>query len=149
VPVRKSSAAAADRLAGARRRDLADIHMAKKALGWGDEIYRDVMMTVINARSSSELDQAGRKRWIDHLQACLKQAGQAPAKAMVPWTARHKQMWSLWQQLADKSLIEDRTRTALDAWVKRQTGVDLFNWLNEAQLGAVIDAAKGWLARGS
>lgn len=135
--------------AGARRADLAAIHIAKSALGWDDDTYRDVMFTVCRARSSAALDFAGRKTFLAHLQACQQQMGLAtptPQKT-APWSARHRQIWSLWQQLADAGLVDKRTHKALDAWVKRQTGVDRFEWANVPQLDALIDSAKGWLAR--
>lgn len=137
---------------GARRADLAAIHIAKKALAWDEDTYRDVMFTVCRVRSSALLDFTGRKTFLAHLQACQRQMGGAgttvaPARKQAPWSARHRQIWSLWQQLADALLVQDRTRKALDAWVKRQTGVDRMEWANGPQLDALIDSAKGWLAR--
>ena len=49
-----------------RRRDLATIHMAKKHLGMDDAAYRDILWSVARVRSSSELDQAGRSKLLDH-----------------------------------------------------------------------------------
>ncbi len=138
---------------GARRADLAAIHIAKKALAWDEDTYRDVMFTVCRVRSSAQLDFTGRKTFLAHLQACQRQMGgataapAAPARKKAPWSARHRQIWSLWQQLADSHLVADRTHKALDAWVKRQTGVDRMEWANGPQLDALIDSAKGWLAR--
>ena len=53
-----------------RRRDLATIHMAKKQLGMDDAAYRDILWSVARVRSSSELDQAGRSKLLDHFKAC-------------------------------------------------------------------------------
>lgn len=137
---------------GARRADLAAIHVAKKALEWDDETYRDVMFTVVRHKSSAELDFAGRKRWLEHLRTCMAQQGlqparEAPRRGKKAWTPRHHLLWSLWQRLADAKHISDRTLPALNAWVKRQTQVDSVDFLNVHQLDAVIDAAKRWLDR--
>ena len=134
---------------GARRADLGAIHIVKKALGWDDDIYRDVMFTVCRVRSSADLDFSGRKTFLAHLQACQRQMGgkTAPARKKVLWSAKQRQVWSLWQQLADAHLVKNRTHKALDGWIKRQTGVDRLEWLNPAQLDLVIDSAKQWLAR--
>jgi len=53
-----------------RRRDLATIHMAKKHLGMDDAAYRDILWSVARVRSSSELDQVGRSKLLDHFKAC-------------------------------------------------------------------------------
>ena len=53
-----------------RRRDLATIHMVKKHLGMDDAAYRDILWSVARVRSSSELDQAGRNKLLDHFRAC-------------------------------------------------------------------------------
>ena len=134
---------------GGRRADLAAIHIAKKALGWDEDTYRDVMFTVTCFKSAGKLDFAGRKRFMAHLQACMLQQGLVTkAKAArAPGSPSPRRLWSLWQQLADAKLVTTRDRKALDAWVHRQTGVDRLEWLNEAQLDLVITSAKQWLSR--
>ena len=135
---------------GARRADLAAIHMAKKALGWDDDHYRDVMFAVCRVRPSGDLDFTGRKRFIAHLQACgWSGARTAPSgRPRQAWDGKRRLVWALWQQLADARLVNDRTSRGLNTWVKRQTGVDRLDWLNEPQLALVIESGKQWLARG-
>lgn len=53
----------------ARRNDLAKIHVAKKQLGLDDETYRDMLWTLARVRSAADLDDAGRKAVLEHLQA--------------------------------------------------------------------------------
>lgn len=134
---------------GARRADLAAIHVAKKALGWDDGTYRDVMWTVCRVRSAADMDYTSRKRFLSHLQACQRQMGIAPRGDWrpAPWSPPLRALWSLWQRLADAGLVRDRSRDALQAWCKRQTGVDRLEWLTTHQLDAVLAAAKLWLAR--
>lgn len=135
--------------AGARRADLAAIHVAKKALAWDDDTYRDILFTVCRVRSAGELDFAGRKRFLAHLRACQVQTGiKAPvAPEKTPWGPQQRLLWALWQQLADAGLVNDRSRTALQAWATRQTGVARLEWLTSAQRDLVIDSAKRWLSR--
>ena len=137
---------------GARKADLAAIHIAKKALGWDDGIYRDILWTVCRVKSSAELDFTGRKRFLDHLRACGftgASQGRAPARKAVAGTltARQRLMFSLWQQLADTGLVEHRAMSALVAYAKRQTGVDRLEWLKPAQEDLVIESLKRWLKR--
>jgi phage gp16-like protein len=141
---------------GARRADLAAIHIAKKELRWDDDMYRDVLFTVCRVRSAGELDFTGRKRFLAHLRACGWSGGtKAPAAAKkaatrpvrAPLTPTQRKLWSLWQQLADAGLVNDRTMPALVAWVKRTTGVERLEWLKPRQQDLAIEAAKQWLDR--
>jgi phage gp16-like protein len=136
-----------------RKGDLAAIHVAKKALGWDDATYRDLLQEVCGVRSSAGLDFAGRRRWLAHLRKCEAQATtgkSAAARAKrKPLTGMQAKIWSLWMQLADKDLVQARTMAAIDAWVARQTGVDRMQWLTPAQLGLAVESLKRWLARGA
>lgn len=133
---------------GSRRADLAAIHIAKAALGWDDEMYRDIMFTVCRERSAGLLDHAGRKRLLAHLQACQRQhAGTKAPRKREEWTPSAKLIWALWQQLADQGRVNERKRPALDAWIKRTTGVDRLEWLTDKQVDQVIESLKRWRDR--
>jgi phage gp16-like protein len=58
-----------NRIAGAddRRRELAKIHIAAEELGLDRAAYEDMLWTLERVRSSADLDQAGRRRVLDHL----------------------------------------------------------------------------------
>lgn len=135
--------------AGARRADLAAIHMAKAALAWDDDMYRDIMFTVCRVRSSAQMDFTGRKRFLEHLRKCQQEMGIQPRGDWKPkpWSPPLRALWSRWQQLADAGLVHERSRDALQAWVKRQCGVDRLEWLTTHQLDALLASAKLWLAR--
>jgi phage gp16-like protein len=134
---------------GARKADLAAIHIAKKSLGWDDETYRDILWTVCRVKSSADLDFTGRKRFLDHLRQCGFVNPARPRKAAVAGqlTPVQRKMFSLWQQLADAGKVTERRMSALAAYAKRQTGVDRLEWLNGRQEDLVIESLKRWLAR--
>lgn len=126
-----------------RARDLAAIHMAKKRLGWSDDEYRDIMGTVCGGiRSAGELDFAGRKRFLAHLQKC--EPATKPKPKLPPKQAL---CWSLWMRLADAGAVEQRTMHALEGYARRRTGVDSISWQNSQQLDMIIDSLKMWLKR--
>ena len=142
------------REAPARNGDLAAIHIAKAKLGLDDDAYRDLMATVCHGvRSSAELDFTGRRRFLAHLQACLRQqegAGPSRPGAVIRGrlTPSQRLMWSLWMRLADAGLVTERGMAALQAFARRQTGVDRLDWLNDQQIDLVIRSLKAWLKRG-
>jgi phage gp16-like protein len=126
--------------------------MGAAALGWDDDTYRDILVTVTGKRSAGELDFSGRKRFLDHLRQCgwagqpqrTTGAVKAPRKPLSPV---QKLVWSLWQQLGDAGLVKTRTMAALNAWVERQTQVARMEWLTPAELDLVVESLKGWLGR--
>jgi phage gp16-like protein len=137
-----SSADAAD----VRRRELAQIHIAKAQLGMDDDAYREILWAVCRVKSSAELDWAGRKRLLEHLKACgfksrpPKSAGQD----RLGDSSQAKLIRSLWLELHAAGTVRDPSEKALAAWVKRMTGVDAVRWLKPAQLNQVIEALKKW-----
>lgn len=141
----------------ARNGDLAAIHIAKAQLRWSEDEYRDIMAVVCQGvRSAALLDFTGRRRWIAHLQACLKnQPGHhTAARAARPikgeLTPAQRLMWSLWMRLADAGLVKERTMQALEAWVRdhQKIGVARLQWLNKQQEDLVILSLKQWAKRG-
>ena len=55
---------------GARKADLAAIHIAKAEMGWDDDFYRSILKAKCGVGSAGLLDHAGRKRFLEHLRAC-------------------------------------------------------------------------------
>ncbi len=53
-----------------RRRELAQIHIAKKQLGMEDDTYRDMLWSVARVRTAGDLDFTQRKRVLEHMKAC-------------------------------------------------------------------------------
>jgi phage gp16-like protein len=137
---------------GARKADLAAIHIARKALGWDEDTYRDVLQQQCGVRSSADLDAAGRRKWLVHLRRCVEQAKSSSPISTAnrrPLTGPQAKVWSLWMQLADKGLVQARTMAAIDTWVARQTGVDRMVWLAPHQFNLVMESLKRWLERGA
>jgi len=114
----------------ARQADLAKIHMAKKALGMADDAF---------------LAHLAKCGWVDGRKAAA--GSSRPVRKAL--TAPQKKMWSLWQQLADDGLVNNRKMPALLAYVQRQTQVDRLEWLKPAQEDLVIESLKRWLSRRS
>lgn len=131
-----------------RKADLAAIHVAKKALSWTEDEYRDIMATVCGGvRSAGSLDFAGRKRFMAHQQACLRATGHQVASqpAKTPLAPHEAKMWSLWMQLADAGLVNSRSMKALQDWVRNGLGVDSTRFMNRHQRDLAIERLKQWL----
>lgn len=114
----------------------------------GDQLaessYRDILQRCAGVGSSTQIRSLAKAQAVIDEFRRLGIGAPAPRKVLSP---QQKKMWSLWQQLADAGLVENRKMPGLVAWVKRQTGVDALEWLVASQEFAVIEALKRWLER--
>ena len=128
----------------ARKKELAQIHIAIGELGWDDGHYRAVLFAKTGKRSAGELDATGRKRFIEHLKACGWKGGK-------PLTRRYsRQQWhalKLWEELAAAGKVTDKSEAALNTFLANQVGVSALPFLDTARAGQVIEALKSWLKR--
>lgn len=76
--------------ADARRRELAKIAIGRKQLGMAEEVYRALLRKIGGVDSASDLDQAGRRKLLDHLRAC----GWRPTAGKTPHPGRPHNMAS-------------------------------------------------------
>lgn len=119
----------ADRL---RKSELAQIHLAKQALGLDDATYRQMLQTVCKATSSADLDWRGRKKLLDHLKSCgwVKKTRQTGGKH-APQIAKVRALLIAQGNLPD---------AYADGISKRMFGVARFTWCDAGQLTALITA---------
>lgn len=147
-----------------RRADLAQIHMLQKQLGLTSEDASALKLTLTGVASSGEMSGPQRSKLLAHLRTLALRSGVAQGTVKKPhtpthkahkstqrpaWKPKHRLAFSLWQQLADARLVDERSASALQRYVKRQTGVDQLTWLNAAQLDLLIESLKKWLSRGA
>lgn len=129
-----------------QKREIQLIKIAQKQLGMDDATYRAMLWSVARVKSSTELDFAGRKKVLDHLQACgFKRT--RPLQRKLADDPQSKKMRALWLELHAAGKVRNPSETALAAFVKRQTGRDALQWLNGAEASRVIEELKKWLAR--
>lgn len=134
-----------------RRRELAQIHIAVAELRMDDDSYRQLLHQVGKVDSSADLDASGRSKLLHR----LRQLGWKPKTRSKPRqkqkvTARQPQdrkIRALWLDLADRGVVRDRSEVALARYVKRQTGIERLEWLDDRQASKVIEALKLWVKR--
>ena len=132
-----------------RRRELAQIHVAKTQLGLDDDTYRAMLWTVARVKSAADLDWAGRKKVIDHLKARgfkVRPAKKSGARRLAS-DAQSRMARGLWIELHQVGAVGDPSEKALGAYVKRMTRVDSLEWLSGTQLQTVIESLKNWRQR--
>ena len=140
-----------------RQSHLAAIHMAQKALGLSAEDASALKLAVTGKASSADMSAMQRKRYLAHLSGLQQNAGLiAPRAQQRPPLYRtvddaDDERWrkarALWHALANANVVHTNTDAALLAYVKRQTKMDAWRFLNTYQVNTVIEALKKWCVR--
>jgi len=126
-----------------RRAELAKIHIARKALGMAEEIYRDLLWTIGRVRSSADLDSRGRQLLLEHFKACGWKPAAPREKAAGGWawvnraTEDKKPML---RKIAVMLREADRPKRYADAIARRMHGVDLVEFCRPDQLHDIVAA---------
>ena len=129
-----------------QKREIQLIKIAQKQLGMDDETYRAMLWAVARVKSCTELDFAGRKNVLAHMEACgFKRTKPQPRK--LADDPQSKMIRALWLQLHEAGKVRNPSESALAAFVKRQTKRDDLHWLNSREASALIEELKKWLAR--
>ena len=136
---------------------VAAIHVLKGKLRLSDDDYRELLIQLTGHSSSKAMTQAQRRTVREHLQRLAARMGieqpatrQRPlpdaqfAKAKAAASPRERKVWALWHQLHRDGLVDNPTAAALNAWVKRQVGVDALRFCTGPQLDTLIEALKAW-----
>lgn len=144
-----------------RQAQLAAVHIAQKALGLSAADAEALKLSVTGVASAGDMTMAQRRKYLAHLSQL--QASQARARGDQPVydlnrpAAQRSQAdagdgrWGkarvLWQALACNGQVRTDTDAALMAYVKRQTGLEHWRFLNNAQVNTVIESLKRWCVR--
>lgn len=134
---------------------IAAIHTLKGKLGLSDDDYRALLVNLTGKHSSKALGVQEQARVRDHMQALGERLGvlkptrqRSFAQTRAAASPRERKVWALWNQLHRDGVIQNHSAPALNAWVKRQVGVDALRFCNTAQLDTLIEALKAWQRRG-
>ncbi len=130
-----------------RLRLLRLLHLGRRQLGLSEADYRALLQDRTGQASAAALDPAGLRA----LLAALAELGfvpRAPGTNRLSSRPAIRLIFGLWTELGRKGLLENASRPALFAFVKRMSGVDHPDWLEPAAAQAVIEALKAMRVRG-
>ena len=141
-----------------RRALMAKVHLAKKELGLDqdDFVYRKILQDVTGCASSADCTIAQLEDLVAHFrtkgfvpktvaggrQGAARPAGQRRADHPVAKKAR-----ALWISLHQLGVVENASEQALEAFAKRQLGVERMQWMDQGLGSKLIDALKDWAKR--
>ena len=149
------------------RAALAKIHIAKKELGYSDDLYRDVLERITGHRSSAKMTDRQHIAVIKEFKRLgwkpipggkkqngggAGEAGKARDGGKNKWrepsdNPMHRKIWALGKELDRHGYWKQTWKVALRKFVKSETGVDDIDWLETRQASNVIEALKSILRR--
>lgn len=121
-----------------RVRKIKAIRAACHRLGIADDDRHAVQIELTGVASMKDMDAKQLDRMLDHLNRDYRGTGQRDHAGKVR---------ALWWTLYWLGAVDQPNERAIDAFVKRQTGVDALRFLDHRQAHSVIDALKSWAAR--
>jgi phage gp16-like protein len=125
-----------------RRLMIAKIQIAKKDLDFDDGDYRALLNRVTGKTSSTKMSFAELGQVLDE----FARLGWAPATSTrKPKPADHpaaKKARAMWISLSLLGVIRQPSEAALEAFARRQMGVERLQWADQAQVYKLIEALK-------
>ena len=125
---------------------LQKIHIAKKELGLSDEVYRDILHIHFKAGSSKELNTFQAAQLLDLFAAKGWQAkrGKDSGKSPRYDDRQQRKIVAMWIELHNAGVVKNSSDRALQAYVKRQTGIDNLKWCDGVDCHKLIESLKAW-----
>lgn len=125
---------------------LAKVHIAKAQLGLDDEQYRDIVRRVTGKESASQCRYSQLVDLINEFKVLGWKTVQKQAFRKAP-SDPVKKIYALWGKLQKLGAVQSTDKTALDAFVKKYTGIDSVQWIAPEQQSRIIEILKQWLKR--
>lgn len=127
-----------------RVKALAAIHVAKKARGFDDDAYRDLLERETGKRSAGDLDDLELGRVLAVIQDGRPSV---PARRAGDPRPIAKKVTALWLMLWNLDEVTSRHDKAIAAFVKGVTGKEAVRFCTNGELGKVVEALKAWCKR--
>lgn len=132
-----------------RRAAVVKVQIARRDLGLDEDTYR-AMLTRITGQSSASactdaqlgvvLDELAAKGWKPKVVQGGRTAPRGrPGRADQPVARKARAMWISLHQLG---VVRDPSEAALEAFARRQLGVDRLRWAVASEANAMIEALK-------
>lgn len=119
------------------------IHVAKRQLGLEEADYRALLCTTTGKDSAAAMSDSELALALSAFEALgFKSTVRGAPDGKKSSRPGVRLIFGLWTELGRRGLIENASRPALLAFVKRMTGIDQPDWLDAKQVNTVIEALK-------
>lgn len=154
-PLKSPGSDGRQRTHDSRRAAIAKVKIAAKELRIDDGAYRAMLVRLTGHASAADCTEAQLGVVLDELKAKgwkpkVVQGGRATAPRRRPAAASQpvaKKARALWLSLHQLGVVRDPSEAALEAFARRQLGVDRLRWAVAAEAHALIEALKAMAER--
>jgi len=130
---------------------LAKLAIARKELGLDEGAYRAVLERLTGHRSARDCSDGEIGRVLDEFKAKgWKPRAKVLSTTRKPRPADHpatRKARALWISLAQLGVVRDASESALEAFARRQLGVERLQWADQARVYKLIEALKAMAER--
>ncbi|EBU1221912.1 TPA: gp16 family protein [Salmonella enterica subsp. enterica serovar Java] len=126
------------------------IHIAKGKLGLDTDTYRQMLLSITGETSTSGMNPGQLNKVLTAMKSKgfkVRPARKAKVQRPLVDTPQVKKLRALWLEMYAQGFVRDSAEAALQAWVKRETGVERLQWLEPVQASHCIEKLKNWQAR--
>jgi phage gp16-like protein len=127
-----------------RKAMIAAVKISQKQLGLEDGDYRALLVRVTGHASSTACTVAQLGDVLDALKGRSRPAPAATKRADHPAAGKAR---ALWISLHRLGVVRDGAESALEAFARRQLGVDRLQWADQGQVFKLIEALKAMAER--
>jgi hypothetical protein len=127
------------------------LHVARRDLQIDEDTWRAMLLEQTGKRSSKDLTPQQLERVLGHLKTRgfkvrkPVDAKPRPERRPLDTAADSKKARTVWLLLAEIGAVRDPSEVALNAYVRRQAGVDDLRWVTD--MLPIIEGLKAWAAR--
>jgi phage gp16-like protein len=129
-----------------RRGLIAKVHIARTQLGLSDDDYRAVLIDETGHDSAAMLDERQLDAVVKRFEArgftAKAKAGATPRRGRPADHPSARKARALWISLHQLGAIENPAEAALEAFARRQLGVDKLQWADQGQCYKLVEALK-------
>lgn len=126
------------------------IHIAKNQLAIDTDTYRQMLLSVTGKTSTSDMNPAQLNKVLAVMKAkgfVVKPSRKARTTRPLTDSPQARKLRALWLEMHTQGIVRDSSEAALQAWVKRETGIDSLKWLEPEVVSHCIERLKKWQAR--
>lgn len=128
------------------------IHIAKSQMGMDTDTYRQMLLSITGKTSTSEMNPGQLNKVLAAMKAkgfVVKPSRKERTMRLLADSPQVKKLCALWLEMYHQGKVRDNSEAALQAWVKRETGVDSLKWLEPGMASLCIEKLKKWQKRPS
>ncbi|WP_019500851.1 regulatory protein GemA [Pseudanabaena sp. PCC 6802] len=125
------------------------VHIAKADLGLSDEAYRTILASLTRKESTAGMGLSELNAVLNSFRAkgWMPKVKRSKLSRQIENSREQKKIWKLWYLLRDAGAC-DGTRKGLNAWLKKQTGVESIDWIVTYEAARpAIEGLKAWCKR--